>query len=92
MSFTASADIDTIGGGSRAVREASRPGHSYFVAGPGTVDLAMLIGPDIAVNRLRAPWLQPPSNISPEDGVVGAVPRSDLKRDIGGFPSVELPP
>jgi hypothetical protein len=89
MSFTASAGVDASGGGSRAVRETNRPSHSYFVAGPGTVDLAMLIGPDVSVNRLRAPWLQPPANISPEDGVAGAVPRSDLKRDIGGFPSVE---
>jgi spore germination cell wall hydrolase CwlJ-like protein len=89
MSFTASAGIDASGGGSRAVREASRQGHSYFVAGPGSVDLAMLIGPEIAVNRLRAPWLQPPSTLSPEDGVAGAAPRGDLKRDASGFPSVE---
>ncbi|MFI5014386.1 MAG: cell wall hydrolase [Hyphomicrobiales bacterium] len=89
MSFTASAGIEAGGGGSRAVRELNRLGHSYFVAGPGTADLAMLIGPDIAVNRLRAPWLQPPDAAPPEDGVVGSAPRGDLKRDVSAFPSVE---
>jgi Cell Wall Hydrolase len=89
MSFTASADIDTIGGGSRAVRELDRARHAYFVAGPGSADLALLIGPDIAVNRLRAPWLEPPSDAGSKDGVIGNAPRTDLKRDMRGFPSVE---
>ena len=43
MSFTASADVEASAGGSRAVREIDQPRPSYFVAGPGTADLAMLI-------------------------------------------------
>ncbi|SDR38529.1 Cell wall hydrolase CwlJ, involved in spore germination [Rhizobiales bacterium GAS191] len=89
MSFTAAADTDAGGGGSRAVREANRTGKSYFVAGPGTTDLAMLLGPDIAVNRLSAPWVQPPSSLSAEDGVTGSAPRGELKRNAAEFPSVE---
>jgi spore germination cell wall hydrolase CwlJ-like protein len=89
MSFTASAGIEPAGGGSRALREANRPGFSYFVAGPGSVDLAALIGPDVAVNRLRAPWLDAPASDATEDGVAGLPPRADLKRDASEFPSVE---
>jgi spore germination cell wall hydrolase CwlJ-like protein len=89
MSFTASAGIEPAGGGSRAIREASRHGLSYFVAGPGTVDLAMLIGPDAALDRLRAPWLGAPSSDASEEGVIGVPPRPDLKRDASEFPSVE---
>ena len=37
MSFTASADTDTTGGGSLALREMSRANPSYLVAGPGSV-------------------------------------------------------
>ena len=75
MSFTASADTDTTGGGSLALREMSRANPSYLVAGPGSVDLAMLIGPNVAVNRLSAPWVQPPSGLAAEDGVIGSAPR-----------------
>jgi len=89
MSFTASADTDTTGGGSLALREMSRANPSYLVAGPGSVDLAMLIGPNVAVNRLSAPWVQPPSGLAAEDGVIGSAPRSDLKRNIAEFPNVE---
>jgi hypothetical protein len=89
MSFTAAADVDASAGGSRAVREMNRARHSYFVAGPGTADLAALIAPDVVVNRLRAPWLAPPSDEDAEDGVPGSAPRTDLKRNMRDFPSVE---
>ena len=61
MSFTASADVDASGGGSRAVREIDAGPHSYFVASPGAVDLAMLIGSEDELSGLRAPWVAPPS-------------------------------
>jgi spore germination cell wall hydrolase CwlJ-like protein len=89
MSFTASADIEASGGGSRAVRETDPTRHSYFVVGPGTADLSLLIAPEIAVNRLRAPWLATPSDTDSEDGIVGNLPRTDLKRGALVFPSVE---
>jgi spore germination cell wall hydrolase CwlJ-like protein len=89
MSFTASADIEASAGGSRAVREADHPRPSYFVAGPGTADLALLIAPEIAVNRLRAPWLTPPSDTALNDAPRGDAPRMELKRDVQGFPTVE---
>lgn len=89
MSFTAAADVDASAGGSRAVREMNRARHSYFVAGPGTADLAALIAPDVVVNRLRAPWLALPSDEDAEDGVPGSAPRTDLKRNMRDFPSVE---
>ena len=89
MSFTASADIEASAGGSRAVREADHPRPSYFVAGPGTADLALLTTPEIAVNRLRAPWLTPPSDTALNDAPRGDAPRMELKRDVQGFPSVE---
>src|SRR5262245_47777030 len=89
MSFTASAGIEPASGGSRALRETSRKCHSYFVATPGAIDLALLIGPDIIVNRLQSPWTEAPSTDLAEDGVAGVPPRSDLKRDAGTFPSVE---
>jgi hypothetical protein len=89
MSFTASADIEMSSGGSQAVRELASNEHSYFVAGPGAVDLAMLIGPEVAVNRLETPWLEAPSDNSSENGVMGIPPRSELKRDAGPFPTVE---
>ena len=89
MSFTASADVEGSPGGSFAFRLSSRGSQSYFVAGPGSVELAMLLSPEIPVNRMRAPWLQPPSGAEAEDGVIGQLPRADLKRDAGAFPSVE---
>jgi hypothetical protein len=89
MSFTASAGIEPSSGGSRAVRELNSNSHSYFVAGPGAVDLAMLIGPEITASRLAAPWLGAPSDDASEDGIVGVPPRSDLKRDADIFPTVE---
>jgi spore germination cell wall hydrolase CwlJ-like protein len=89
MSFTASADIEASAGGSRAVREIDRPQPSYFVAGPGTTDLALLSTPEIAVNRLRAPWLAPPSDTALDDEPPGDAPRMNLKRDVHGFPIVE---
>jgi hypothetical protein len=89
MSFTASAGVEAPSISSLATRSGSGIGQSYFVAGPATIDLANLIGPEIAVNRLREPWLQPPSNSLSEDGVAGLPPRADMKHDAGGFPSVE---
>ncbi len=89
MSFTASADVEASGGGSRAIRESDRARPSYFVAGPGTADLALLITPEIAVNRLRAPWLAPPSDAAVDDDPPGDAPRMDLKRDAHLFPTVE---
>lgn len=89
MSFTASADIEAGAGGSRALREVDRPRPSYFVAGPGTADLALLITPEIAVNRLSAPWLSPPSDTALSDAPQGDPLRTDLKHDMRGFPSVE---
>ncbi|MBV9591199.1 MAG: cell wall hydrolase [Hyphomicrobiales bacterium] len=88
MSFTASADIEATEGGSRAVRELARARPSYFVAGPASTDLALLSAPEIAVNRLRAPWLDPPSEVT-GDAPLGDPPRADLKKDASGFPSVE---
>jgi spore germination cell wall hydrolase CwlJ-like protein len=88
MSFTASAGIDAAGGGSRAVRETSGTVHSYIAMGPGAVDLALLIGPDIEFGRLRNPWIGRRLD-SPLDESTGTVLRSDLKRDAGGFPMVE---
>lgn len=89
MSFTASAGIETGGGGSRAVRELNHDGHSYFVAGPGSVDLAMLIGPEVAVNRLASPWIEAPTADATEDGIAGAPLRGEMKRNIEAFPTVE---
>ena len=89
MSFTASADIEAGSGGSRAVREVDHPRPSYFVAGPGTADLALLITPEIAVNRLSAPWLAPPSDTALSDASPGDPLRMDLKQEVRGFPVVE---
>ncbi|MBV9566696.1 MAG: cell wall hydrolase [Hyphomicrobiales bacterium] len=89
MSFTASADIEASAGGSRAVREIDHARPSYFVAGPGSTDLALLTTPEIAVNRLRAPWLDPPSDAGLADVPPGDAPRADLKHDVSVFPTVE---
>jgi spore germination cell wall hydrolase CwlJ-like protein len=89
MSFTASADVEAGAGGSRAIREVDQPRPSYFVAGPGTADLAMLTTPEIAVNRLRAPWLTPPSDTALNDAPRGDAPRMELKHGVHGFPTVE---
>jgi len=89
MSFTASADIEASAGGSRAVREIDRASPSYFVAGPGSADLALLSAPEIAVNRLRAPWLDPPSDEASADLPPGDAPRAELKHNVSAFPSVE---
>jgi spore germination cell wall hydrolase CwlJ-like protein len=88
MSFTASAGIDATGGGSRAVREASGAPHSYVAMGPGTADLALLIGPDVEVGRLPNPWAQQRFSGLPEVST-GTVPRPDLKRDAAAFPNVD---
>jgi spore germination cell wall hydrolase CwlJ-like protein len=87
MSFTASAGVDPTGGGSRAVREASGSPHSYLAMGPGTVELALLIGPDVEVGSLRKLWVQRPFGRA-EDSP-GTLPKPDLKHDAGAFPSVE---
>jgi hypothetical protein len=89
MSFTASADVDASGGGSRAVRELDAGRHSYFVASPGAIDLAMLIGSDDALNALRAPWTSPPSDKALAGTPDGEAPNAEMKRDAGGFPAVE---
>jgi hypothetical protein len=89
MSFTASAGVEAPSISSLATRNGGGIGHSYFVAGPATIDLANLIGPEIAVNRLREPWLQPPADAISEDGGAGLPPRADMKHDADGFPSVE---
>jgi spore germination cell wall hydrolase CwlJ-like protein len=88
MSFTASAGIDAAGGGSRAVRETSGAAHSYIAMGPGAVDLALLIGPDIEIGRLRNPWISRRLDGATDDST-GAALRADLKRDAGAFPTVE---
>ena len=89
MSFTASAGIEPGSGGSRAIREARHRGLSYFVAGPGSVDLAALISPEISTSGLRAPWLDAAPADGAENGVAGVPPRPDMKRDASEFPSVE---